>query len=140
VLPHHEASVPASVEMRLALFAILAASLGTLVAAWLYVWSPALPAAIRRALGPLYRLVEHKYYVDEIYDALIVRPLVAISDRVLYRVVDAGVIDGVGANGTARAVRGIAAHALKYTQSGLSQGYLVTMVFGALVIVVWMLR
>ena len=68
------------------------------------------------------------------------RPLVAVSDKVLFRFVDAGVIDGVGANGSAAAVRGLAAHVLKYGQSGLTQGYLITMVFGALAIVVWMLR
>jgi NADH-quinone oxidoreductase subunit L len=140
VLPHAEAHLPESVELRLASFAIAAATLGTLVAAWMYVWSPAVPVAIRRALGPLHRLVEHKYYVDEIYDAVIVRPLVAISDRLLYRVVDAGLIDGVGANGTAEVVRGVAAYALKYAHSGLSQGYLITMVVGTLAIVAWLLR
>ena len=139
VMPSHEAHVPHSVELRLAGFATAAALVGTL-AAWLYVWRPDVPVAIRKALGPIHRLVEHKYWVDEIYDAVIVRPLVAISDRLLYRVVDAGVIDGVGANGTAQLVRGFAAHVLKYAQSGLPQGYLVTMVFGALAIVVWMLR
>jgi NADH-quinone oxidoreductase subunit L len=140
VLPHEAAHVSHAEELRLAGFAIGAAVLGTLVAAWMYVWSPGVPVAIRNALGPVHRLVEHKYYVDEFYDAVIVRPLVAISDRVLYRVVDAGVIDGIGANGTAQAVRGVAAYVLKYAHSGLSQGYLVTMVVGTLAIIVWMLR
>ena len=68
------------------------------------------------------------------------RPLVVVSDRLLYRVVDAGVIDGALVNGTALGVRGLASGVLKYAQSGLTQGYLVTMVVGTLLIVLWMLR
>jgi NADH-quinone oxidoreductase subunit L len=140
VLPHPEHEIAASTELGLAGLAIGASLAGTLLAAWLYVWSPGLPARIRSVAGPLQRLVENKFYVDEIYDALFVRPLVAVSDRFLFRVVDAGLIDGVGVNGTAHAVRGLAAYVLKYPQSGLAQGYLVTMLVGALAIVVWLLR
>ena len=140
VLPHPEHEVSHATEGGLALLAIGAATLGTLVAAWLYVWSPGIPARIRAALGGVSRLVENKYYVDELYDALIVHPLVAVSDRVLFRVIDAGLIDGLGANGSARGVRGLAAHVFKYGQSGLTQGYLITMVAGTLAIIVWMLR
>jgi NADH-quinone oxidoreductase subunit L len=140
VLPHPEHTASHELELTLAALAVGAAVVGTLLAAWMYVWSPGVPAAIRSAAAPLHRLVENKYYVDEIYDALIVRPLVFVSDKVLYRVVDAGIIDGVGANGSARTVRGVAAHALKYAHSGFTQGYLVTMVVGTLAIVAWMLR
>ncbi|HTC23362.1 MAG TPA: NADH-quinone oxidoreductase subunit L, partial [Gemmatimonadales bacterium] len=41
------------------------------------------------------RVLYHKYYIDEIYDALIVRPVVWLSDRVLWRIVDQGLVDGV---------------------------------------------
>jgi NADH-quinone oxidoreductase subunit L len=140
VLPHPEHTIDHATELRLALLAIGAALVGTLAAAWMYVWSPGVPAAIRSIAGPLHRLVENKYYVDQIYDALIVRPLVFVSDKLLYRVVDAGVIDGAFVNGTALGVRGLAAGVLKYAQSGLTQGYLITMVVGTLLIVVWMLR
>jgi NADH-quinone oxidoreductase subunit L len=140
VLPHAEHAIEHSTELLLAGVAVAAALVGTLVAAWMYVWTPAVPVRIRTALGGLHRLVEHKYYVDELYDAAIVRPLVAVSDRLLFRVVDAGIIDGLGANGSARFVRGIGAYVLKYGQSGLAQGYLVTMVAGAVAIVLWMLR
>jgi len=140
VLPQPQHELAERAELGLALLAVGAATIGTLAAAWMYVWSPGVPGRIRSALGPVFRLVEHKYYVDEIYDALIVRPLVFVSDRVLFRVIDAGIIDGIGANGSARAVRGLASHVLKYGQSGLTQGYLITMIVGALAIVVWMLR
>ena len=140
VLRQEEPAVAFSTELGLAALAVAAAAVGTLAAAWLYVWRPELPDRIVARAGALYRLVRDKYYVDEIYDALVVRPLVALSDRVLFRGVDAGLIDGVFANGSARAVRGVAAHGLKYLQSGLAQGYLVTMIAGALAIVAWLLR
>jgi NADH-quinone oxidoreductase subunit L len=140
VLPHAQHQIAHETEYALAGVAVATASLGGLVAAWIYVWSPNLSAQIRGALGGVARLVGNKFYVDELYDAVIVKPLVAISDRVLFRVVDAGIIDGVFANGTAQGVRDIASHVLKYSQSGLTQGYLITMVVGTPAIVAWMLR
>jgi len=53
------------------------------------------------------RVLSRKYYVDEIYDALIVRPLLWLSRTVLWRVVDQGVVDGAAVNGTARLSRGL---------------------------------
>ena len=104
--------------------------------AWLlYVVWPDLPARIARHSGFAFRTLVNKYWVDEIYDALVVRPLVFVSDRVLFRAIDAGLIDGLAVNGTARSVRALASHGLKYVQSGLTQGYLLLMVVGTLAIV-----
>jgi NADH-quinone oxidoreductase subunit L len=140
VLPHAAHAVDHATEIHLALLAIGAATAGTLVAAWMYVWSPDVPVAIRSGAAALHRLVANKFYVDELYDALFVRPLVGISDRLLFRVVDAGLIDGALVNGAAATVRGLASHVLRYGHSGFAQGYLVTMVVGTVAIVVWMLR
>jgi NADH-quinone oxidoreductase subunit L len=41
------------------------------------------------------RVLEHKYYVDEIYDATVVRPTVGISRNILWKGMDAGIIDGL---------------------------------------------
>ena len=73
--------------------------------------------------------------MDELYDAVLVRPLVWVSERVLFRGVDAGLIDGLAVNGMARGVRGVAENGLKYLQSGLAQGYVFLMVLGAAAIV-----
>jgi NADH:ubiquinone oxidoreductase subunit 5 (subunit L)/multisubunit Na+/H+ antiporter MnhA subunit len=70
---------------------------------------------------------------------VIVRPLVVISDKVFFRGIDATLIDDVGANGSARAVRSLANDVLKYLQSGLSQGYLFLMVVGTVAIVGYLL-
>ena len=68
------------------------------------------------------------------------RPLVAVSDRVLYRTVDAGVIDGVAVNGLAYTVRGVASGGLKYLQTGLAQSYVFSMLVGAAAILWFLLR
>jgi NADH-quinone oxidoreductase subunit L len=129
---HHEVSF--ATERGLAVVSVAVAGAGALLAAWLYVWKPELPARIRAALGGLHRVVANKYYVDEIYDAAIVRPTVSLSENVLYRGIDVGLIDGAAVNGSARLVRGLASGVLRHFQSGLAQGYLFLMVLGTLVI------
>ena len=116
------------------------AGLGIGLGWWLYVARPELPGRIADGAGALYQAVLNKYWVDELYDAVIVNPLVKVSDRVLFRGVDAGLIDGGLVNGPANAIRGLAAHGLKYTQSGLAQGYLFVMVVGVLAVVGYLVR
>ena len=62
------------------------------------------------------------------------------SSDLLFRVVDKGVIDGVGVNGLARAVRTAADGALKYLQTGFTQSYVFLMILGAVVIVGYLVR
>jgi NADH-quinone oxidoreductase subunit L len=127
-------------ELGLAAITILAAALGAGLAWLLYVRMPELPGRLRAAVPAAYRLVAGRYYVDEIYDALIVRPTVRFSDFVLFRSIDAGAIDGALVNGAARAVRAIAADVLRHLQSGFAQGYLFLVVVGTVAIVGWLLR
>jgi len=134
----HEAD--AARERWLAVFATSLATAGALLAYFLYVSRPELPGRVGRALGGLRRLVERKFYVDELYDAAVVRPLVALSDAFLYRRVDAGWIDGALVGGSAQAVRALAADVLRHLQSGLAQSYLLLIVLGAAAMVGWMLR
>jgi NADH-quinone oxidoreductase subunit L len=129
---HHE--VAFATERWLAVTSVAVAGLGALLAAWLYLWSPQLPAQIRATLGGLHRWVANKYYVDEAYDAAIVRPVVSFSENVLYRGIDAGLIDGAAVNGSARFVRGFASGVLRPFQSGLTQGYLFLIALGTLAI------
>ena len=129
-----------STELQMALLAVLVSLGGIGLAHLLYVRRPELPDRISAALSAPYALLKNKYYVDEIYDAAIVKPMVAISDHVLYRIVDARLIDGAGINGTARAIRSLAANGLKYAQSGFTQSYIFLMIVGALAVVGYLLR
>jgi len=137
---HHGHAVDHATELQLAALAVLAAAVGFALAWILYVQSPELPRRIRESLGIVFRAVRDKYWVDEIYDALLVRPLVWISDRVLFRAVDQGLVDGALVNGSARTVQAFAARGLKYAQSGFAQSYLVLMVVGTIAIVGWLVR
>jgi NADH-quinone oxidoreductase subunit L len=77
----------------------------------------------------------HKYYVDELYHAFIVRPLVGISRFILWRFVDQGIIDGAGVNGSATIARG-----LGWIGSRLQSGQLGLYVIVFLVGAVWLVH
>ena len=72
------------------------------VAAWtMYVTKPELPAQIASKIPMLYTGSLHKWFVDEVYEALLLTPIVVFSRQVLWAVVDAQLIDGA-VNGAGR--------------------------------------
>jgi NADH-quinone oxidoreductase subunit L len=101
--------------------------------AWLfYVARPALPDMLAKRFNGLYRTVLNKYYVDEIYDATIVKPVVEGSRSVLWQGIDVEVIDasvnGIGAR--ARGVGGV----LRRMQSGYIRNYAAWVLLGAVIV------
>ncbi len=94
-------------ELRLVALAV-AIALAGIVGAWRLLRPerlvPARAAPEETGLG---RLLWRKWYVDELYDTVIVRPLMWTARNVLWRVVDAGIVDGAGVNGSARLSRGL---------------------------------
>jgi NADH-quinone oxidoreductase subunit L len=85
---------------------------------------------------PLYempRLLENKYYVDEIYDAALVEPIKEGSRGVLWQFFDVGVIDGI-VNGLGRATRELGS-VLRYLQPGFVRSYAAIILLGALAVV-----
>ncbi len=112
----------------------VAAGLAGIALAWLfYVARPGLGGALAGRLGALYRLVLNKYYVDEVYDAAVVRPIVLGSDSLLWRGADAGLIDGAVNGLGARCVR--AGGVLRRFQSGNIRSYAGWVVWGSLIVV-----
>ena len=134
---HH---VEASVEFGLAAVTTGVGLLGIALASLFYVWRRELPAQIAGAIRPLYELVRDKYRIDELYDALFVRPLVAISRGLLARGIYEGLIDGLGVNGVARAFVASADDVLKYLQTGLAQSYVFAMLVGGTLLIAWLVR
>ena len=125
--------------ISLAALSALVALAGFAVAYLLYARRPDLAVAWRTRLGPIAALVDHKYYIDELYDRVFVQPALALA-RFLKDVVEPRVIDG--------AVNGIAAFTLvearefRLLQTGRVRSYaLVTLggAVGILVIVIWYL-
>jgi NADH-quinone oxidoreductase subunit L len=78
-------------------------------------------------------LLEHKYYVDELYDRIIVRPVVSFSRWVLWTVVDKGIIDGLFVNGAAFFARALGWIGSKL-QTGQTGEYAWALALGALVV------
>ncbi len=132
-------AVDHATEIRLALAAVAVASAGAFLAWLLYLRFPTLAPRMAAAASRPYQLLLNAYRVDALYDRVIVRPLLSLSDRVLYRTIDAGLIDGVVVMGTARGVQRMAAHGLKYAQSGQAQSYLVLTVIGAVALVAYLI-
>jgi NADH-quinone oxidoreductase subunit L len=73
---------------------LFAAIIGIAIAATFYILSPNLPSALAQQFGGLYRFLLNKWYFDEIYDAIFVKPTLKLA-RFAWRVGDEKVIDGV---------------------------------------------
>ncbi|MFZ0582350.1 MAG: NADH-quinone oxidoreductase subunit L [Candidatus Acidiferrales bacterium] len=116
---------------------VIIALLGLLIAWWFYIKNPDTPKKLAQSLRGPYTLILHKYYVDELYNAAIVQPLLWISTNVLWHVVDEGLIDGT-VNGTARVARESGAH-LREIQSGNARTYASWVVIGAVGVTLLML-
>jgi len=96
-----------------------------------YVVDPGAPARLTERAKGLYKLLSHKYWVDEIYDRRIVQPIVRGSVR-LWQRFDAAVIDGT-VNGIAREI-GRAADMLRLAQTGYVQVYAMILTLGMVVV------
>jgi NADH-quinone oxidoreductase subunit L len=110
----------------------VAVSLGGIFLAWLfYVAKPGLAGAFAARAGALYKLVYNKYFVDEIYDTVVVEPVVGGSRSVLWKRVDVGIIDGA-VNGIAYRVKGVG-NVLRLLQSGNIRTYAAWVLLGSLI-------
>ncbi|AGK46810.1 MULTISPECIES: NADH-quinone oxidoreductase subunit L [Burkholderia] len=102
---------------------------GVVVAWFLYLKRPGLPAAIRRAFGPIYTLLDNKYYMDKINEVVFAKGSIAIG-RGLWKEGDVVVIDGL-VNGSARFI-GWFAGVIRFLQSGYIYHYAFAMIIGML--------
>jgi NADH-quinone oxidoreductase subunit L len=122
-------------NLSLVYISVGAGLLGIALAYFFYILRPELPDTIARALGGFYKLVYNKYFVDEFYDATVVNPVVDGSRAVLWRGVDAGVIDGT-VNGIGRRARGVG-NVLRLFQGGNIRGYAAWVVFGSVLVIIY---
>jgi len=118
---------------------VIAGLLGFLLAWWFYIKSPETPKKLADSLAAPYKLLSGKYFIDELYAAAIVRPLVWISDKVLWHGVDERVIDGA-VNGVAFVSRE-SGDRLRRANTGNIRSYATWIVLGVLVftsLLLWM--
>jgi NADH-quinone oxidoreductase subunit L len=118
---------------------VIAGLLGFLLAWWFYIKSPETPKKLAASLSAPYKLLLGKYFIDELYRAVIVRPLVWISDKVLWHVVDERAIDGT-VNGVAFVSRETGDR-VRRTSTGNIRSYATWIILGVLVftsLLLWM--
>lgn len=100
----------------------------------LYVTSPEKPAEIAAKMPALYKGSLNKWFVDEIYEAVLLRPLVLASKQVLWAIVDVILIDGV-VNGASKVARSLSNLNRRALQVGQVQAYALAVAVGAAVLV-----
>jgi NADH-quinone oxidoreductase subunit L len=131
LFPLHEGEEEAWLEYVASAAGILGVALGYVC----YVVAPGIPDSITRMFSAPYRWIYNKYFVDELYDSVVVNPAVDGSRSLLWRVVDARGIDGIvnGAGSTARSIGG----ALKRMQSGSIRSYAAWVVLGSILLIAY---
>ena len=107
---------------------------GIALAYLMYVAKPTMAESFASSVKALYTLVYNKYFVDEVYDATVVKPVVEGSRAVLWRGVDVGLIDRL-ANGIGYGARDIGG-VLRLIQSGNIRSYATWVVFGSVLLIV----
>jgi NADH-quinone oxidoreductase subunit L len=121
-------------ERGLALVSVLTALAGWALAHTLYYARPGLPAKLAQQLRAFHSLLSNKYWVDEIYGAIVVTPLLLLSRYLLKGLIDTGVIGGV-TTGAGYATQGLGA-VVQRVQSGNIRSYAGWLAFGAAVLLV----
>jgi NADH-quinone oxidoreductase subunit L len=110
---------------------------GVVVAWWFYLKQPSIPAAIGRALAPLVKVMENKYYMDAFNEKVLAAGSRALGTG-LWKGGDTVVIDGVIVNGSARAV-GMLAGLSRLVQTGHLYWYALVMLLGVFGFMTWRL-
>jgi NADH-quinone oxidoreductase subunit L len=116
---------------------VLAAFLGWGLAWLFYYRSPDLPGRIAHAISGLYDVVLHKYYVDEIYAVLFVKPLIHGSTGILWQGIDRKVIDNT-VNNAADGARHVSDE-VRHMQSGNLRSYAGWVAAGSAVLIAYMI-
>lgn len=136
VFAHHGEEAAHGAAGNVILFMVISSIVGIagIALAWVKYrnWTP-----VARPKGVLHKLVAEKFYVDEIYNAIFVQPIKNISQYLLWRILDASIIDGI-VNGVAFVVRATGG-SLRRLQTGVVQSYIASMVVGIVIFLAYYL-
>ncbi|MGH9545363.1 MAG: NADH-quinone oxidoreductase subunit L [Terriglobales bacterium] len=125
------------IELLFTGISVLTGLLGFGLAWLLYYRNPRLPQQIAAGLGGLYQAVVHKYYIDELYATLFVKPLIAGSAQILWHGIDQDVIDAAVDNG-AHGAREVS-DSVRHMQSGNLRSYAGWVAAGAAAVIAYMI-
>jgi NADH-quinone oxidoreductase subunit L len=129
-------------EDHLLEYVLMAVSLGVALSGiWLarswYLRNKDIPARVAAKLPHLYRLLWNKYSVDDVYDMFVVTPIARGSEKLLWKVVDVGIIDWT-VNATGRVVAWIG-RAARLLHTGVTATYILMFLFGVVAVIGWLL-
>jgi NADH-quinone oxidoreductase subunit L len=127
-----EESHSTTAEFLLMTVSVLISIGGILLARYLYLNRIDVVRKLTQTFAPIYKLLYNKYYVDEIYDLIVVKPITWGSEKFLWRFFDVKVIDGT-VNASARFTATISS-VIRFFQNGIVQFYAVVFVIGILII------
>jgi NADH-quinone oxidoreductase subunit L len=133
LIPH---AVDVSEYLLMALSVAIAAG-GIYLARVVYLRRQELAEQWKARFPKIYATLFNKYYVDEVYDAVVVTPTVKVSESILWKGVDVSVIDGL-VNGSAKLVASVA-QGIRRVQTGVAQQYATIFVGGILAILIWLI-
>jgi len=113
------------------------AAVGVGLAYWFYILQPSIPAACAKLFRPLITVMENKYYMDWFNEQILARAARGLGVG-LWKGGDAGLIDGVLVDGSAKAV-GLLARVMRRVQSGHLTAYALAMMLGVVGLMSWKL-
>ncbi|HBT41952.1 MAG TPA: NADH-quinone oxidoreductase subunit L [Rhodospirillaceae bacterium] len=138
VLEHHKAMENAHhVPLWVKLLPLVVGVAGIAMAYVFYMFAPGIPGAIAARFQGIYQFLLNKWYFDELYDKVFVKPSFYLG-RNLWKTGDGTLIDGLGPDGVSAAVKNIARRA-SALQTGYLYHYAFAMLAGIVVLVTWYL-
>ena len=126
--------VDPSLEIPLMVGTLVLIGASVALAYQLYVKSPAKAAAFAERFPRLHHGSQNKWYVDELYEAAIIGPILKLSTQVLHKVVDVRIIDGL-VNGVAQLTLGMGRYYSRFIHVGQIQAYALAIAVGTAVMV-----
>ena len=124
-----------SVPYGIALLPTVMMALGFLVSWHFYIRKPALPAELARQHEPLYKFLLNKWYIDELYEIIFVRPTLWLG-RLLWKQGDGRIIDGLGPDGVSARVLDVTRNVVRL-QTGYLYHYAFAMLIGVAALITW---
>jgi len=123
------------VESWVKLLPTLAGVIGILVAFMAYQWTRGLPEKVAAVAGPIYRLFYNKWYFDQLYNVLFIKPTLRLG-QIFWKSGDGAIIDGLGPNGVSAAAWRLGQR-LSALQTGYVYHYAFVMVIGLVGFALW---
>ena len=106
---------------------------GILLAFIFYMWAPGMPALIVDKIRPFYTFIHNKWYFDELYNFLFVKPAFYLG-RNLWKTVDGAIIDGIGPDGISAVTLNLAKR-IAQLQTGYLYHYAFAMIGGIIILI-----